>query len=195
MDYALNCSQPDASTFVCVRLVQTLKYSKQFIHVFHIKAHPVVLNEYYQVIGFPVDTADLDFGLRARAREFNRVRDKVNQYQSKHRTVSIEIGHCADFPGDVASLCVVPNFGESFSYELRQAKQSLLRFSSPDSRKSQEIVNQISHALGRVQDHPDVVVALSIDRGRSLLMKQLCKTGNMAKGCAEVMRDGIRKRL
>src|SRR5260370_7553671 len=109
MYYALNGSQPDASTFVCIRLVQALKYSKQFIHVFHIKAHPVVPNEYYQVIGVPVGAADLDFGLRARAGEFNRVGNKVDQYQSKHPTVSIEIRQSPDFPTHVSSFSALPN--------------------------------------------------------------------------------------
>jgi hypothetical protein len=84
MHYALNRSQSNAGAFKGVRIVQALKYSKQFIHVLHIKAHPVVPNEYYQVIGVSVGAADLDFGLRARAREFNRIGNKVGEYQSQH---------------------------------------------------------------------------------------------------------------
>src|SRR4029077_18210967 len=99
MYYALNRSQSNARAFKCIRIVQALKHSKQFIQVLHIKAHSIVPNEYYQVIAVSVGAADLDFGLRARVREFNRIRDKVNQYQSKHRTVSIEIRQWADFPG------------------------------------------------------------------------------------------------
>src|SRR4029077_5593886 len=122
MYYALNRSKPNARAFKYISLVQALKHSKQFIRVPHIKAHSIVPNEYYQLIAVSVCAADLDFGLRACPREFNFVRDKVNQYQPEHRTVSVEIGQCADFPGDVASLCVVPNFGKSFSYELRQTE-------------------------------------------------------------------------
>jgi hypothetical protein len=47
MYYSLNRSQPNASAFKCGRLVQALKHTKQFIHVLHIKAHPIVPNEYY----------------------------------------------------------------------------------------------------------------------------------------------------
>src|ERR1700687_4582598 len=80
-------------------------------------------------------------------------------------------------------------------YELRQVKQCLLRFSPPDPRKSQKIVNQIPHALGRVQDHRHIVVALFIDNGSSLLLKELCITSHVAEGRTQVMRDGISKRL
>jgi hypothetical protein len=82
MYYSLNRSKPNASALKGFGIVQALKHSKQFIHVLHIKAHPIVPNEYNQVIAVSIGAADLDFGLRARAREFNRVRDKVNQYQS-----------------------------------------------------------------------------------------------------------------
>jgi hypothetical protein len=81
MYYALNRSQSNAGAFKCTRIVQALKHSKQFIHVLHIKAHPIVPNEYYQVIAVSVGAADLDFGLRARAREFNRIGNKVDQYK------------------------------------------------------------------------------------------------------------------
>jgi hypothetical protein len=77
----LNRRKPNARAFKCIGIVQALKHSKQFIHVLHIKADAIVPNEYDQVIAISVGAADLDFGLRARAREFNRVGDKVNQYQ------------------------------------------------------------------------------------------------------------------
>ena len=110
--------------------------------------------------------------------------------RDRHRTVSIEIGQRPDFPDDVASLCVLLNFGKSVSYQLRQAYQRLLRFSPPDSRKGQEIVNQIAHTLGRLQHHQDVVVTLFIQPGRCFLLKQLSIASHVAKGRTQVMRDG-----
>jgi hypothetical protein len=92
MYYALNGSQSNAGAFKCIRIVQALKHSKQFIHVLHIKAHSVVPNEYYQVIFVSVGASGFDFGLRARAREFDRIGKKVDQYKPQHRTVSVD--HC-----------------------------------------------------------------------------------------------------
>ena len=73
MYYALNRSQSNASAFKCGGLVQALKHTKQLTHVLHIKAHPIVPNEYCQAVFVPVGASNLDFSLRARAREFNRV--------------------------------------------------------------------------------------------------------------------------
>jgi hypothetical protein len=92
MYYALNRSQSNASAFKLASLVQALKHAEQFVRISHIKAHSVVPHEYYQVICVSVGAADLDFGLRARARELDRVGNKVNQHKPQHRTVSIEIG-------------------------------------------------------------------------------------------------------
>jgi len=47
---ALNGRESDAGAFKFVRLVQPLKHSKQFVYVLHIKTHPIVPNEYYQLI-------------------------------------------------------------------------------------------------------------------------------------------------
>jgi hypothetical protein len=73
MYYALSRRQSNARAFKCIGIVQALKHSKQFIHVLHIKADAIVPNEYNQVIAVSVGAADLDFGLWACAREFNRV--------------------------------------------------------------------------------------------------------------------------
>src|ERR1700720_4108703 len=142
---ALNGSQSNASAFKFIGLVQPLKHSKQFVYILHIKTPSIVPNEYYQLISVSVGASDLDFGLWARARKFDRIGKKVHEYKPQHRAVPVNIGQCADFPGNVAPLCVFPNFAQSFVYQLWQVNQGLLRFSPPDSRKSQEIVNQIAH--------------------------------------------------
>jgi hypothetical protein len=81
MYYALNRSQSNASAFKRIRIVQALKHPKQLIHVLHIKSHPIVPNEYYQAVFVPVGAPDLDFSVRACAREFNRVGNKVHQHK------------------------------------------------------------------------------------------------------------------
>jgi hypothetical protein len=78
---ALNRCQSNACAFKFFRLVQALKHAKQFIHVLHIKTYSIVPNEYHQVLCVSVDAPDLDFGLRARARKFNRIGKKVDQYK------------------------------------------------------------------------------------------------------------------
>jgi hypothetical protein len=82
MYYALNSSQSNASAFKYGGLVQALKHTKQLTHVLHVKPHPIVPNKYYQAVIVPVGASDLDFSLRARAREFDRIGNKVHQHKS-----------------------------------------------------------------------------------------------------------------
>jgi len=79
---ALNGRESDAGAFKFVRLVQPLKHSKQFVYVLHIKTHPIVPNEYYQLISVSLSVSDLDFCSQARACEFDGIRNKVDQHNS-----------------------------------------------------------------------------------------------------------------
>jgi hypothetical protein len=106
----LNRRQSNTRTFKFIRRVQPLEHSKQLVYILHIKTHSIVPNEYYQLISVSVGASDLDLCSRARAREFDRIRNKIDQHYSQHRTVPVEIGQCPDFPRNVASLCILPNF-------------------------------------------------------------------------------------
>jgi hypothetical protein len=107
---ALNRCESDAGAFEFVRPVQPLKHSKQFVCILHLKTHSIVPNEYYELIFVSVGASDLDFCSQARACEFDGIRNKVDQHNSQHRTVSVEIGQCPDLPHNVASLCILMNF-------------------------------------------------------------------------------------
>jgi hypothetical protein len=81
MDDALNGSQPDAGSFKRLRRVETLEYSKQFTYIFHIKTDSIVSNEDHDLTLFLVQAPYFDFGLRARAGEFYRIRDQIDEHQ------------------------------------------------------------------------------------------------------------------
>ena len=75
-----------------------------------------------------------------------------------------------------------------------QADEVCLRFRPSDSRKRQKIVDQVAHALGRLQDHHACSGApFSSSGGSNPLLKQLGIAGHVAEGRAQVMRDGIGK--
>ena len=91
--------------------MQTLKHAEQFIHILHIKPHAVVPNEYHQVICIFTSASDLDFGLRARAREFDRVANKLNEIRTSASNGLQRNRECSDFPGNVASCRILSNLG------------------------------------------------------------------------------------
>ena len=140
------------------------------MHILHIKPHAVVPNEYHQVICIFTSASDPDFGLRGRAREFDRVGNKTNEYEPQFRTISREIGSAPIFQ---AMLRPAASCRTSDRTSFTSCAKRLLGFSPPDPRKRQQIVNPISHALGRVQDHCNIPVAFFIDNRSDLLLQSL----------------------
>jgi hypothetical protein len=78
---SLDRRQSNAGAFKLIRLVQALKHPKQFIYILHIKPRSVVPDEYDQVIFVSLEVSDLNLGREARAREFNRIGNKIHQYK------------------------------------------------------------------------------------------------------------------
>src|SRR5271166_2793982 len=100
MNNALNGSQPYTSTFKRVRRVKTLEYAEQLVYVFHIESDSIVPNEDHHLV-FLIFASDFDLGRRACAREFNRVRNQVDQRQPQHGAVSIPGRQRAHSPNDI----------------------------------------------------------------------------------------------
>jgi hypothetical protein len=82
--YPLYSSQPYASAFKRFLPVKTLEYAKQLMHVLHIKTDSIVSNEDDYLILSAVGATDLNLCFGARAREFNGVGEKIDQYKSQH---------------------------------------------------------------------------------------------------------------
>jgi hypothetical protein len=76
---ALNGGQPDARTFKRLKRVEALEYTEQFTYILHIKSDSVVSNEHDYLILFLVHASNFDLGLRARACEFYRVRNQIDE--------------------------------------------------------------------------------------------------------------------
>jgi len=77
----LNGSQPDAGAFKRLRRVETLEYTEQFIYIFHIESDSIVSNENDYLILFSAHASYFDLGLRARACEFYRVRNQIDEHE------------------------------------------------------------------------------------------------------------------
>ncbi len=77
VDNSLNGSEANTGTFKRVRLMETLKYAKQFVYILHIKASSVVSYKHHYLICVPVGAAHLDFGPRPCARELDSIGKKI----------------------------------------------------------------------------------------------------------------------
>src|SRR6266550_3208270 len=98
MDNPLNRSQSNTRAFKLFSPVKPLEYAKQLIDVLHLETDSIVSNENDDLIFFSIGASDLNLGLLAFAREFNSVGNEINQGESQHRTVSIQIGQCPNSP-------------------------------------------------------------------------------------------------
>ena len=106
MNNPLNGRQSYPGAFKRVCMMQALKYSKQFIYIFHIKARAVIPYEYHYLIRVSIGTTDFDFGFGLRTGELNRIRKQVDQYQPEHGPVPIAHRKLIDFPGNIAAICL-----------------------------------------------------------------------------------------
>ena len=89
MDDALHGGQSYSGALELFRQMQALKYAEQLVDVLHVKAGAVVPHEHFEFLLLVVVTTNLDFGRLSHATEFDRVRDKVDDDQSQHGTVSV----------------------------------------------------------------------------------------------------------
>jgi hypothetical protein len=73
LDNALNGSQPDSRSFKVFSAVEALEDAEEFIHIFHVKANPIVFHIKHDFVLISVAASYFDLRRVAFAREFNRV--------------------------------------------------------------------------------------------------------------------------
>ena len=152
VDDSLNGGQSYSGAFELFRQMQTLKDAEQLVYVLHVEAGAVVPHEHLDFFFIAVGAADLDFGRRAHAREFDRVGNKVDDDQPQHRTVALTDGKRADLPDDVPTLRVLPDFRDDLLDELLQVHLRLSGLGPPDPGKRQQVVDQVAHSFCRIRE-------------------------------------------
>src|SRR6185503_4386800 len=83
MDDPPHVREPDTGAFEVVRAVEPLKDPEQLVRVLHVEADTIIPNEYDRIAMRIPRRADLDAGLRPRARVLHRIREQVDHDQSK----------------------------------------------------------------------------------------------------------------
>ena len=78
MDDTLNGGKPYTSPFKRFGRVETLEDAKQLIYVPHIEADSIILDEHHRFIVVSIAAAYFDLRLRARAREFDGIRNQID---------------------------------------------------------------------------------------------------------------------
>jgi hypothetical protein len=82
-----------ASPFEFARVVQALKNAEQLARVFHLEAHAVVAHENHGPgLAFFFERTDLYYGLIARTRILQRVRQQIDEHQAQQSGIAIHLG-------------------------------------------------------------------------------------------------------
>src|SRR5262249_48723785 len=112
--------------------MQALKHAEQLVHVAHVEADAVVLDEHHELAGLPGHGSDLDLRLRPGAGELDRVGDQIDQRDAQHRSIAVERGQRADFPDDVAAAGFALDLLARLAHDLVQVDQCRLRLGAAD---------------------------------------------------------------
>src|SRR5208283_4304925 len=97
VDDTLNGGKTYSGAFKLFSQMQTLKDAEQLVCVLHVKASAIVPHEHLDFFFIAIHTANLDFGLRSHACEFDRVGNKVDNDQPQHGSIALTDGSAPIF--------------------------------------------------------------------------------------------------
>src|SRR5262249_10329238 len=99
----------------------------EFMDILHLKTNAIVSNEHDDLIVVAIGASYLNLSLRACAGEFHSIRKKIDECQSQHCTVSIDLRQGANAPHNMAPLGLLLDSTDRFFDQLFQTDHSLLR--------------------------------------------------------------------
>src|ERR1700722_19470483 len=195
MHDALDRCQSYAGALEFFGQMQTLENAKQLVRMAHVETRAVVPDEYFHLIIFLLAAADLDFGLRLRSRELDRVGKQINKNHPQHGAVSVTHRKRADLPGNIPSFGVLRELRDDLGDKRLQVYGAFSGLGTPDSGKAQQIIDQSSHPPGGFQDGLQVMTGFFVQGGSRLLLQQFGVADDMAKRRAQIMRYRIGERF
>src|SRR5262245_33861105 len=151
MDDALNGRQSYSSAFELFSKMQALKHAEQLVDVQHVKPCTIVSHENLWLIVISLYTADLDFGLLPHACEFDRIGNKIGDNQLQHGTISVADRKGTDLPCNIPPRRILLDLGDDLVDKLLQAYPGLHGLGTPDPGKRQQIIDQVTHSLCRLE--------------------------------------------
>src|ERR1700733_14140995 len=175
--------------------MQTLENAKQLVHMLHVESGAIIPDEDFDLILFFLPAAYLDFCPLSRPRELNGIGKQVHKNYPEHSAVSATDRKRADLPRNVASVRIFPKLRNDSGDQLLQVDGYFDGLGTPDSREAQQVIDQISHPLGRFQYSLQVVVGFLVQCWSRAPLQQLGIADDMAKRRAQVMRHGIGERF
>lgn len=127
--------QTDTGTFEILLPMQSLKHSKEFICVVHIKANTVVADKDHGFIIAFFLASDLDVCNFSSSGEFQSVGDQIDQHNTQQGAVTINQRQSRDLPLDIPVSYILSGFMNDILDQFIQIDIRLEHFAAPHARK------------------------------------------------------------
>src|SRR2546422_1180161 len=174
--------------------VQPLKHAEELVRVLHIETNSVVAHVKDDFV-LGVCGPDFDPPLGPSLGEFHSVGNEVYQCQTQHGGIALNGGEVANDPRRLALFRGLLEFSDDLLNEAAEVDHAGHHPYTSHFRKCQKIVDEMSHLPRRGFDDRDEPLALIVETVRGVALQQRNKAGDMTQRSAEVVRDGVGKRL
>src|SRR5208282_1740150 len=194
MDDALDSRQTNTRPLEILLAMQTLENSEQLIGILGIKAHTVVTHEESRdAAGFL--RADLNDGGAASAREFGGIGEKIGKRQSHQSGIAIRFRERFDGPFDAAIAGLLRQVGNHLLDQLLEFYLLADHLPAADAREVQDVVHEMAHVIGGLDDAMDVAKPVFGKPRTLLLLQNSGEAVDVTQGRAKVVRNRIAEGL
>src|SRR4051812_6262810 len=191
---AADAREPNAGALELRAGVQPLKNAEQLVRVACVEADAVIAHEKDMLLGV-LTRPDLDLGAGSCTGELECVVEQAREDLPQHRGVTLHFRQCADMPPHIAS---VQCGGQRLAYlfhERGQVDDAAVDFHPADTRKAQQIVDQLSHPSNGNLNEAYVFCIALIQTPTQAFLQQRDETRNLPQRRAQVVADGVAERL
>jgi hypothetical protein len=137
--------QPYASALEFFGAVEALKDPEELVGISHVESDAVVANKEYGLVGMANARSNFDFRLKARPRIFQGIRQKIDQYQAKHSSVTLHKSHGLNIASNISSFIVFLEFKHDFASHVFDGELGSPNLRPAHAGESQKVIYHLAH--------------------------------------------------
>src|SRR6266851_5163362 len=158
---ALDGGQTDAASGEILRRVKPLESAEKLVDISHVETGAIIADE-VDLVPVLLRHPKLDSRLRLFPGELPRVAEQVVEHHPQQPRITFGREPLRDYAFDAAlRLSIVKVRQDGFRHRA-EVHLLMAHLAAADARQVQEIVDQLSHALGGRADAPEIVLGLSV---------------------------------
>jgi hypothetical protein len=170
--------------------VQPLEHAEQLVRVPHVETDAVVAHEHHGFAGLAPVRPDFDPRHRPPARVFQRVRDQIDEDLAQQRRIAVDLREQLHRPGDRSAGLRADVLLRLPQHLVEADALPRDRFAA-HPRECEQVVDESSHADGRVADRPEAPTLLVVQLVERRALDQRDEAGNVPERCPQIVRDRV----